>query len=218
MAALLTTEPLERQRLYPMLHEGNDRQGFASTKRQAGQSSGAVQEQRHTGVRDEGDQFDRRRQDQQGRRDRHPGQQRGDEGHVMERSEVGEDNLRLGGDDSGRLTLKLRVMASYRRSYVVFNGWEVGVNGTWYECYKQGINHDWFYFDHFTIKEEAVEAIKQYYHGQYKGKVKVSSQKTLEKTFSLLNDIPHPPNPTMKWIEDYGELVINSPPRSPSEE
>ncbi|KAK9123335.1 hypothetical protein Sjap_012937 [Stephania japonica] len=32
MAASLTTEPPERQRLYPRLHEGNDRQGFASTK------------------------------------------------------------------------------------------------------------------------------------------------------------------------------------------
>ncbi|KAK9096699.1 hypothetical protein Sjap_022196 [Stephania japonica] len=44
MAVSLTTELPERQRLYPMLHEGNDRQGFASTKRQAGQSSGAVPE------------------------------------------------------------------------------------------------------------------------------------------------------------------------------
>ncbi|KAK9090690.1 hypothetical protein Sjap_023867 [Stephania japonica] len=35
MAASLTTEPPERQRLYPRLHEGNDRQGFASTKRRA---------------------------------------------------------------------------------------------------------------------------------------------------------------------------------------
>ncbi|KAK9155302.1 hypothetical protein Sjap_002782 [Stephania japonica] len=83
MAASLTTEPSERQRLYPRLYEGNDRQGFASTKRQAGQSFGAVPQQRHTEVRDEGDQFDRQRQDQQGRQDRHPGQQRGDEGHVV---------------------------------------------------------------------------------------------------------------------------------------
>ncbi|KAK9154405.1 hypothetical protein Sjap_001885 [Stephania japonica] len=81
--ASLTTEPSERQRLYPRLYEGNDRQGFASTKRQAGQSFGAVPQQRHTEVRDEGDQFDRQRQDQQGRQDRHPGQQRGDEGHVV---------------------------------------------------------------------------------------------------------------------------------------
>ncbi|KAK9110696.1 hypothetical protein Sjap_018756 [Stephania japonica] len=42
-----------------------------------------VHSERHTEVRDEGDQFDRQRQDQQGRRDRHPGQQRGDEGHVV---------------------------------------------------------------------------------------------------------------------------------------
>ncbi|KAK9117331.1 hypothetical protein Sjap_016278 [Stephania japonica] len=83
MAASLTTEPSERQRLYPRLYEGNDRQGFASTKRQAGQSFGAVPQQRHTEVRDEGDQFDRQRQDQQGRQDRHPGQERGDEGHVV---------------------------------------------------------------------------------------------------------------------------------------
>ncbi|KAK9081137.1 hypothetical protein Sjap_026568 [Stephania japonica] len=83
MAASLTTEPSERQRLYPRLHEGNGRQGFASTERQAGQSFGAVPQQRHTEVRDEGDQFDRQRQDQQGRQDRHPGQQRGDEGHVV---------------------------------------------------------------------------------------------------------------------------------------
>ncbi|KAK9116250.1 hypothetical protein Sjap_015197 [Stephania japonica] len=56
MAASLTTEPSERQRLYPRLYEGNDRQGFASTKRQAGQSFGArVPQQRHTEVRDEGD-------------------------------------------------------------------------------------------------------------------------------------------------------------------
>ncbi|KAK9090645.1 hypothetical protein Sjap_023822 [Stephania japonica] len=60
MAASLTTEPPERQRLYPRLHEGNGRQGFASTERQAGQSSGVVPEQTHTEVRDEGDQFDRR--------------------------------------------------------------------------------------------------------------------------------------------------------------
>ncbi|KAK9097365.1 hypothetical protein Sjap_022862 [Stephania japonica] len=59
MVASLTTEPPERQRLYPRLHEGNGRQGFASTERPAGQSSGAVPEQRHTEVRDEGDQFDR---------------------------------------------------------------------------------------------------------------------------------------------------------------
>ncbi|KAK9137266.1 hypothetical protein Sjap_007860 [Stephania japonica] len=52
MAASLTTEPSERQRLYPRLHERNDRQGFASTKRQAGQSSRAVPEQWHTEVRD----------------------------------------------------------------------------------------------------------------------------------------------------------------------
>ncbi|KAK9137478.1 hypothetical protein Sjap_008072 [Stephania japonica] len=38
---------------------------------------------RHTEVRDEGDQFDKQRQDQQGRQDRHLGQQRGDEGHVV---------------------------------------------------------------------------------------------------------------------------------------
>ncbi|KAK9091783.1 hypothetical protein Sjap_024960 [Stephania japonica] len=83
MVASLTTEPPERQRLYPRLHEGNGRQGFASTERQAGQSSGAVPEQRHTEVRDEGDQFDRQRQDRQDQRDRHLGQQRGDEGQVV---------------------------------------------------------------------------------------------------------------------------------------
>ncbi|KAK9116678.1 hypothetical protein Sjap_015625 [Stephania japonica] len=55
MAASLTTEPSER-RLYPRLYEGNDRQGFASTKRQAGQSFGASTE-RGTPVRDEGDQL-----------------------------------------------------------------------------------------------------------------------------------------------------------------
>ncbi|KAK9138713.1 hypothetical protein Sjap_009307 [Stephania japonica] len=60
MAASLTTEPSERQRLYPRLYEGNDRQGFASTKRQAGQSFGASThrgtpklETRETGCDDE---------------------------------------------------------------------------------------------------------------------------------------------------------------------
>ncbi|KAK9096658.1 hypothetical protein Sjap_022155 [Stephania japonica] len=83
MAASLTTEPPEQQRLYPRLHEGNGRQGFASTERQSEQNSRVVPEQRHTEVRDEGDQFDKQSQDQQGRRDRHLGQQRGDEGQVV---------------------------------------------------------------------------------------------------------------------------------------
>ncbi|KAK9097179.1 hypothetical protein Sjap_022676 [Stephania japonica] len=55
MAALLTTEPPEQQRLYPRLHEGNDRPGFASTKRRATRVTERTESERHTEVRDEGD-------------------------------------------------------------------------------------------------------------------------------------------------------------------
>ncbi|KAK9123053.1 hypothetical protein Sjap_012655 [Stephania japonica] len=82
MAASLTTEPssdndFTRGYMREMIDEG-----FASTKRRAGEFWSKHHAQRHTEVRDEETGCDTRR-DQQGRQDRHPGRERGDEGHVV---------------------------------------------------------------------------------------------------------------------------------------
>ncbi|KAK9155023.1 hypothetical protein Sjap_002503 [Stephania japonica] len=50
MAASLTIEPPERQRLYQRLHEGNDRRGFASTKRRATSSESDAEREAHRSV------------------------------------------------------------------------------------------------------------------------------------------------------------------------
>ncbi|KAK9135606.1 hypothetical protein Syun_014936 [Stephania yunnanensis] len=67
--------------------------------------------------------------------------------------------------------------------YTVFRGWDPGVYGTWYECYKQGINFDGFYYAHFDTKEEAIADFDRYNHAATIER-EVHDQLTLEEALA----------------------------------
>ncbi|KAK9121913.1 hypothetical protein Syun_019530 [Stephania yunnanensis] len=75
--------------------------------------------------------------------------------------------------------------------YTVFRGWDPGVYGTWYECYKQGINFDGFYYAHFDTKEEAIAGFDRYNHAATIER-EVHDQLTLEEALAELYEIPPP--------------------------
>ncbi|KAK9119553.1 hypothetical protein Scep_017646 [Stephania cephalantha] len=81
-------------------------------------------------------------------------------------------------------------MGSNWKWYTVFRGWDPGVYGTWYECYKQGINFDRFYYAHFDTKEEAIADFDRYNHAATIAR-EVHDQLTLEEALAELDEIPH---------------------------
>ncbi|KAK9093075.1 hypothetical protein Syun_027986 [Stephania yunnanensis] len=99
--------------------------------------------------------------------------------------------------------------------YTVFRGWDPGVYGTWYECYKQGINFDGFHYAHFDTKEEAIAGFDRY---NYAATIEreVHDQLTLEEGLAELGEIPPPPLPPRMWIEELYEAKGVPLPRSPS--
>ncbi|KAK9128789.1 hypothetical protein Syun_017586 [Stephania yunnanensis] len=99
--------------------------------------------------------------------------------------------------------------------YTVFCGWDPGVYGTWYECYKQGIKFDGFYYAHFDTKEEAIADFDRYNHAATIER-EVHDQLTLEEALAELDEIPPPPLPPRLWIEELYEAKGVPLPRSPS--
>ncbi|KAK9168991.1 hypothetical protein Syun_001131 [Stephania yunnanensis] len=106
-------------------------------------------------------------------------------------------------------------MRSNWKWYTVFRGWDPGVYGTWYECYKQGIKFDMFYYAHFDTKEEAIADFDRYNHTATIAR-EVHDQLTLEEALAKLDDIPPPPLPPRMWIEELYEAKGVPLPRSPS--
>ncbi|KAK9121037.1 hypothetical protein Syun_018654 [Stephania yunnanensis] len=106
-------------------------------------------------------------------------------------------------------------MRSNWKWYTVFCGWDPGVYGTWYECYKQGINFDRFYYAHFDTKEEAIADFDRYNHAATIAR-EVHDQLTLEEALAELDEIPPPPLPLRMWIEELYKAKGAPLPRSPS--
>ncbi|KAK9158300.1 hypothetical protein Scep_004874 [Stephania cephalantha] len=106
-------------------------------------------------------------------------------------------------------------MTSNWKWYTVFRGWDPGVYGTWYECYKQGINFDGFHYAHFDTKEEAIASFDRYNHAATIER-EVHDQLTLEEGLAELGEIPPPPLPPRMWIEELYEAKGVPLPRSPS--
>ncbi|KAK9160519.1 hypothetical protein Syun_006860 [Stephania yunnanensis] len=106
-------------------------------------------------------------------------------------------------------------MTSNWKWYTVFRGWDPGVYGTWYECYKQGINFDGFHYAHFDTKEEAIASFDRYNHAATIER-EVHDQLTLEEGLAELGEIPPPPLPPRMWIEELYEAKGEPLPRSPS--
>ncbi|KAK9128409.1 hypothetical protein Syun_017206 [Stephania yunnanensis] len=106
-------------------------------------------------------------------------------------------------------------MRSNWKWYTVFRGWDTGVYGTWYECYKQGINFDRFYYAHFDTKDEAIAGFDRYNHAETIAR-EVHDQLTLEEALAELDEIPPPPLPPRMWIEELYEAKGVPLPRSPS--
>ncbi|KAK9092659.1 hypothetical protein Syun_027570 [Stephania yunnanensis] len=92
-------------------------------------------------------------------------------------------------------------MTSNWKRYTVFRGWDPGVYGTWYECYKQGINFDGFHYARFDTKEEAIAGFDRYNHAATIER-EVHDQLTLEEALAELGEIPPPPLPPRMWIEE----------------
>ncbi|KAK9106536.1 hypothetical protein Syun_022547 [Stephania yunnanensis] len=105
-------------------------------------------------------------------------------------------------------------MTSHWKWYTVFRGWDPGVYGTWYECYKQGINFDGFHYAHFDTKEEAIAGFDRYNHAATIER-EVHDQLTLEEGLAELGEIPPPPLPPRMWIEELYEAKGVPLPRSP---
>ncbi|KAK9162411.1 hypothetical protein Syun_003313 [Stephania yunnanensis] len=80
-------------------------------------------------------------------------------------------------------------VTSHWKWYTVFRGWDPGVYGTWYECYKQGINFDGFHYAHFDTKEEAIAGFDRYNHAATIER-EVHDQLTLEEGLAELGDPP----------------------------
>ncbi|KAK9092354.1 hypothetical protein Syun_027265 [Stephania yunnanensis] len=81
-------------------------------------------------------------------------------------------------------------MRSNWKWYTVFRGWDPGVYGTLYECYKQGIKFDGFYYVHFDTKEEAIAHFDRYNHAATIAR-EVHNQLTQEEALAKLDEIPH---------------------------
>ncbi|KAK9151541.1 hypothetical protein Syun_009850 [Stephania yunnanensis] len=77
-----------------------------------------------------------------------------------------------------------------KKWYTVFRGWDPGVYGTWYECYKQGINFDMFYYAHFDTKEETITGFDRYNHAVTIAR-EVHDLLTLEEALAELYETPH---------------------------
>ncbi|KAK9121346.1 hypothetical protein Syun_018963 [Stephania yunnanensis] len=92
-------------------------------------------------------------------------------------------------------------MRSNWKWYTMFRGWDPGVYGRWYECYKQGINFDRFYYAHFDTKDEAIASFDRYNHAATIAR-EVHDQLTLEEALTELDEIPPPPLPPRLWIEE----------------
>ncbi|KAK9161203.1 hypothetical protein Syun_007544 [Stephania yunnanensis] len=110
---------------------------------------------------------------------------------------------------------KTQDMRSNWKWYTVFRGWDPGVYGTWYECYKQGINFDRFYYAQFDTKEETIVGFDRYNHAATIAR-EVHDQHTLEEALAELDEIPPPPLPPRMWIEELYEAKGVPLPRSPS--
>ncbi|KAK9134783.1 hypothetical protein Syun_014113 [Stephania yunnanensis] len=109
----------------------------------------------------------------------------------------------------------IKDMKSDWKWYTMFRGWDPGVYGTWYECYKQGINFDMFYYAHFDTKEEAIANFDRYDHAATIAR-EVHDQLTLEEALAELDEIPPPPLPPRMWIEELYEVKGVPLLRSPS--
>ncbi|KAK9151229.1 hypothetical protein Syun_009538 [Stephania yunnanensis] len=106
-------------------------------------------------------------------------------------------------------------MRSNWKWYIVFRGWDLGVYGRWYECYKQRINFDRFYYAHFDMKEEAIADFDRYNHAVTIAR-EVHDQLTLEEALAELDEIPPTPLPPQMLIEELYEAKEVPLPRSPS--
>ncbi|KAK9114160.1 hypothetical protein Syun_020957 [Stephania yunnanensis] len=130
------------------------------------------------------------------------------------------DSVRTKSNQSKSIILRysssvLSIIFSNWKWYTVFCGWDPGVYGTWYECYKQGINFNGFHYAHFDTKEEAIAGFDRYNHAATIER-EVHDQLTLEEGLAELGEIPPPPLPPRMWIEELYEAKGVPLARSPS--